>query len=109
MKKKKQTPSEKFLSECDETFNKCYEILEKKNEDYSGDDQDPFKNFKNSITVGVAPERGVLVRIMDKIQRVSNLIDKEPNVLEESIDDTLIDLINYSVILKIFLKQKNGN
>ena len=53
-----------------------------------------------SVQVGVTPERGLLVRISDKISRISNLLDKEAAVKDESISDSIDDAINYLAILK---------
>lgn len=63
-------------------------ILEKKNNDY-GDDN-----------IGVLGERGLFVRIWDKVQRLKQLVwnSKELKVKDESIEDTLMDLANYSII-----------
>jgi hypothetical protein len=43
----------------------------------------------------------------DKMQRIANLLDKEAMVKDESILDTLQDLSNYSLILRVYLEQKN--
>jgi len=43
----------------------------------------------------------------DKMSRISNLIkDNKPQVKDESIEDTLVDLANYSIILSIYLKHE---
>lgn len=89
---------ETFLTRAKATFEKCFSVLEKKNADY-GADSDPFKNFRMSVQVKVEPARGILVRLSDKVSRVSNLLDKEPAVVSESIHDTIEDAINYLVIL----------
>jgi len=82
------------------------ETVRKKNSDYATD-TDAFANFAAAVEVGVPVERGFLVRIMDKIHRASNLLDKEePAVTEESLSDTLRDLSTYSLLLLIYLEQK---
>jgi hypothetical protein len=45
----------------------------------------------------------------DKMSRISTLIDQDAKVKDESIMDTLQDLANYSVILKIYLEYANKN
>ncbi len=89
---------QEFLKRAKDTFEKCFSLMEKKNADY-GADSDPFKNFRMSVQVKVEPARGILVRTSDKISRISNLLDKEPAVVSESIHDTIQDAINYLVIL----------
>jgi hypothetical protein len=91
---------EQFINHITETFSSCLEIVSRKNADYSGNAEDPFKNFRMSVQVGVTPERGLLVRISDKISRISNLLDKEAAVKDESISDSIDDAINYLAILK---------
>ncbi|MCK9463407.1 MAG: nucleotide modification associated domain-containing protein [Proteobacteria bacterium] len=87
------------------TFDKCYEISVAKNHDYAGN-EDPYANFRTSTTVGVPVERGIMVRMMDKVSRINRLIDNEAQVKDESIFDTLSDLINYTAILKAYLEEK---
>ena len=99
---------EQFYNRLEATFKKALEIAKLKNQDYAGTD-DPFRNFKNALSVGVSVERGIMVRMMDKISRISNLLDKEAAVKDERLEDTLLDLINYSCILSVYLKTVKGN
>ena len=56
----------------------------------------------------LADEKQVEKYIQDKqYAEAYNLIDKNPAVADEKIEDTLIDLINYSAILLIYIKQKS--
>jgi hypothetical protein len=96
-----------LIEEVVETFAVCSDIVRKKNSDYSNGG-DPFKNFKMSLQVGVDPARAILVRISDKISRISNLLDREAAVKDESIQDTLCDAINYLAILKAYIKDDNS-
>ena len=83
-----------------------------KNSDYSTKeaDWDAYKNFNMVETLWITSvEKWILVRITDKIARISNLIDKEAAVHDEKITDTLIDLANYALILKIYLSNKDTN
>jgi len=93
-----------LLESMESTFKNCLEIAKKKNADYAGDTEnsDPFQNFKNSTVVKVSVERGILVRLMDKMSRISNLIDAEAKVKDESVYDTIDDAINYLSILKAY-------
>ena len=93
-----------LLSDMHVTFTECMRTAEAKNHDYGAGELNPYANFENSKVAGVPVERGILVRMMDKVSRISTLLDKDPKVAEESIDDTLMDLINYTAILKSYLK-----
>ena len=102
-----ETKSNVLLDDMEEIFNNCLSIARNKNNDYAGKEAvNPFANFKGSEIVGVSVEKGILVRLMDKMKRVSNLLSQEAMVKDESIDDTLNDMINYVAILKSYIKQK---
>jgi hypothetical protein len=97
-----------MVRDIKETFEKCLSTVIAKNKDYSGEanvDNDPFKNMRGSSFVGVDVERGALVRMMDKMGRISSLLGQKANVKDEAIEDTLDDLINYAAILKSYLKR----
>lgn len=98
---------EELFALCEEVDKKTTDIMRKKNQDYSRGD-DPFKNFRSSIVVGMDAERAILVRKLDKITRVGNLIDKDPLVTEESFEDTLLDDINYSKLLIALHRERMG-
>lgn len=99
-----------LLIDLEETFTGCLDIAKKKNNDYAGEKaKDPFANFRGSeFLTGVSVEKGILVRLGDKFKRVSNLLEQEAAVKDESIQDTLNDMINYVAILKSYIKRKNG-
>jgi hypothetical protein len=98
------TARDQFLIDLEQTYATALNIVRKKNQDYATSDN-PFKNFENCTTVGVSPARGILVRVIDKITRVSNLLDKPNAVQDETIDDTILDIINYLAILKAMIKK----
>ncbi len=93
-----------LLDSIENTFNKCLQIAESKNADYSYGDN-PYKNFEMSELIGVSTAKGILIRMMDKISRIGNLLDREAKVADEKITDTLDDLINYAAILKAYLEK----
>jgi len=93
-----------LLRDMQETFGVCYGTAVRKNADYGGSNNDPYANFRNSTIAGVPVERGILVRLMDKMSRISTLLDKEAQVKDEAIEDTIDDAINYLAILKSYRK-----
>lgn len=100
----------------DELFNlheqmckSALELMKKKNADYSGSDGvDPFANFRRAEALGVCTtEQAFLVRMTDKMSRLSSFAHKgKLSVEDETVYDTLEDLINYSVLLAAYLKSK---
>lgn len=105
---------EEFFNHIQWSFTDGLELVRRKNTDYSGS-ADPFKNFRSAEVIGVGVDKAILVRILDKIARIGNLLDTEAQVKDESIDDTLIDAANYLLILKAYLydertkkQKKNG-
>jgi hypothetical protein len=90
-----------------ETLELMKEIHAMKNKDYANS-EDPFKNFRVCEALGACSiEAGIVVRMSDKMSRITNLLEKEPDVVEERITDTLVDLANYAIILKCYIDQKN--
>lgn len=67
-------------------------LLDKKNADYS------------SANISKFGLQGIVVRLNDKIERLTNLIKKNGEGNFESIEDTLIDIAGYSLIGKIVSK-----
>ena len=82
--------------EYESILKKCKEISISKNKDYS---DAPLLLFK---------EKGVVVRMNDKMSRLNNLIwnDKNISVSDEKIEDTALDLINYSIYLIMMMHKK---
>jgi len=87
----------------------AYALMEKKNHDYAGHrGLSPFANFETSEALGVVKtEQGIMVRLLDKVKRICTFLEAgEFKVEDEKLDDTVLDLINYTVILSGFLAQK---
>ncbi len=97
-----------YLKYHREFCDKMIEITKRKNADYTGATDNPFKNFELVERLEItSTEIGFLTRMTDKLAR---LIAFQQNgrleVLDESIEDTLIDLGNYSALLGGYLKSK---
>lgn len=80
-----------LMGEANVFFSNCINLLRKKNTDYNKatDALSGFRKF------GV---HGILVRLEDKLGRVANLLNKEAQVKDESVDDTLLDIANYAFL-----------
>lgn len=97
-----------LINSIENTFKAGILIVKKKNEDYACPETDAFKNFRSAAVVGVDPKRAILVRVLDKLSRVANLLDKQTlHVENESVTDTLLDLVNYTAILKAYIEDEN--
>lgn len=90
-----------------EILGEMRDVHDRKNADYSGSDQpDPFRNFRECEDFGVSAFEGVMVRLSDKWMRIKNLARTKVNaVKDESIEDTLLDMANYSVIALAILRE----
>lgn len=95
------------------TYHKnCCEYLvdltQKKNKDYSGNNDNPFLNYESTEKLDVtSTEQGFLVRMLDKYNRVNSFIKQGVfEVEDEKIEDTLLDLANYSIMLSAYIKHK---
>ena len=65
------------------------DLYEKKNHDYGDSFSKSYSEF--GLT-------SALIRLSDKLNRLKSLANKEAQVKDESIDDTLLDLANYAVM-----------
>ncbi len=101
---------EKYLNDAGINYHRALEIMETKSCDYA-QITDPFANFRACEVLGIDLKRGILVRMMDKLVRINNLIDREAKVKDESIEDTLLDLMNYTniVLMKVQSERKVEN
>ncbi len=99
---------DEFLDKAKENAHEDIETLERKNSDYADSSDNPFRNFNMVENAGLcSTEKGIVVRMTDKLQRVINLVQKdEAAVKDETITDTLSDLRNYANILQVYIEQK---
>lgn len=90
---------------CEEARN----LMVKKNADYA-EAEAPFKNFELSERLGLcSTEAGMAIRLSDKIQRLCGfLAGKELKVKDESVRDTILDAINYLVLISARLESRKG-
>lgn len=99
--------NKKFLESIANTYATGVALVEVKNADYASS-TNPFKNFESATVAGVDVKRAILIRVLDKIARISNLLDKEAKVRDEKITDTIIDCCNYLAILKAKLEDEGS-
>ena len=92
---------ETYLKTFRDLTEKMVAITTAKNNDYAGFG-DPFANFREFGTFGF------LVRMSDKWKRIKNLVGdgREPSVKDESVEDTLLDLATYALLLLCWLRNE---
>jgi hypothetical protein len=80
----------------DAILAQCREISVRKNNDYGCDTMLTFM------------EKGLVVRMNDKMQRLINLVwnDTNQQVSDEKIEDTALDMVNYSIYLVMMLRKQ---
>ena len=77
---------ETFEESCRQTALRIAEIVIAKQHDYGHDNILAFR------------ERGVVVRLWDKISRLKNLVWENNDPKNESIEDTFTDIAGYAII-----------
>ena len=88
------------------------ELMDKKNRDYAGrGGTEPFANFTRVESMGIcSTESGMLVRLTDKMSRLSSFAESGKLAVEnESFEDTIVDVINYMVLFYAYIKNKTEN
>lgn len=88
-----------------------YELLEeikdlhsRKNANYA-EDNDPLSNLRACEAFGLPAWKGVLTRLTDKWSRIVQLTKGKPDVVGESIVDTLQDMAVYSLLCIILYEE----
>lgn len=85
------------------------ETMIKKNHDYTCGSSDPFANFRASEILGIPPEQSILVRVLDKMERLNTAAVKKKLHVAESVQDSIQDIINYMVLLAGLFKEKESD
>jgi hypothetical protein len=93
----------------EDTCERCREMMKAKNQDYAGGSgDDPFANFRTAKAIGVDPAKGILMRMLDKVKRVQSFVERgNLKVEDEPVEDACDDLVNYAILLKGELIDRN--
>lgn len=95
----KKVEQERFLEEF---FIEMSEVILKKGNDYANDDR--LSNFKLAGAVsGLSAEQNCLSLIATKVARLGVLFNSDENPNNESIEDSILDLANYSALLAMIV------
>ena len=85
----KLTPEAKFEMDAMRIADEMVKLLSRKQADYG-----PL----NIASAPGGPLNGLRVRLFDKVQRLSNLVDTGAKPENESLEDTFKDIANYGII-----------
>lgn len=97
-----------FLQDAQQLLNKCLQLLATKNSDYS-ETQDAFANFKLAAQIaGIPTEQTLLTLLGMKFARLHQLTAKGKQPKHESVEDTLVDIINYTLLLRGILQERSA-
>lgn len=89
---------EEYLQFVEQTLGDMKELIRRKNADYTNG-AGPFANFEISEDVGVDPIKGLVIRLLDKVQRLKSYCKQgELQVQGEGVEDIFKDFIGYSLI-----------
>lgn len=100
-----------------EMFDKSMALIEKKGADYNRDQQaggDTLYNLRVAHLFGIVPHpnAGILVRLADKFMRLVSLAadpTRNPEVKDESVEDTVADIHNYVDYLLCFYRESRAS
>lgn len=97
----KTSERDRYFRHFQAITEEMFTTTKSKNNDYGGAD-DPFKNFREF------GELGILVRMSDKFARIKTALAEKRELLvkDEIIEDTIIDLAVYTVILASWRRMK---
>lgn len=99
---------EQYLNFHKQMTEKMIQITADKNADYTGEGDNPFKNFTLVEDFGItSTETGFLTRMTDKMSRLASFNQLGTfQVKGESVEDTLLDLANYCILFAGYLRSK---
>lgn len=92
-----------------EICKSAQELMSLKNRDYAGaEGHQPFANFTRVESMGICTtEQGFMTRVTDKMSRLSSFLNSgKMHVEDESFRDTIVDVINYMVLLSAYIQDK---
>jgi len=91
-----------------DTVQKMKSVLVSKASDYSTN-IDVLSNFKLAGNIcGISPELNCLSLIATKVARLGVLLNSNNKPNNESIQDSILDLSNYALLLGMLLEEKNS-
>ena len=82
--------------EFDDALDELKMLHDAKNHDYATA-ENPYKNLEGVSRIGIEPWRGIVIRLMDKFERVEQFCRSgELAIKSEGLEDTFKDIAIYS-------------
>lgn len=98
-----QSQRDRLFEMHQKTCENALSLMRRKNQDY-GMQRDALANFRRHGPAGVC------VRLHDKFCRIESFVEKGFNaVKDESVEDTIDDVINYAILLKFMIAEDKNN
>ena len=99
-----------MIEDAREFLDEVLETMRMKNADYCGQlqESDHLANLRLSEKIGLcSTQTAIMSRLLDKVQRLSNLISGHEAQVAESCEDTLQDLVGYTILLRMALREQD--
>lgn len=94
-----------YLKHVREFCDSVYNTVEKKSADYNTE-ENPFSTFESASIVDVPAHKSILTRTIEKLLRIDNLFERENQVVDEPLQDSIADVAGYMAILYSYTKKK---
>ena len=91
--------------EFDDALDELKMLHDAKNHDYATA-ENPYKNLEGVSRIGIEPWRGIVIRLMDKFERVEQYCTNgELAIKSEGMEDTFKDIAVYSTLAMILFRK----
>ena len=91
--------------EFDDALDELKMLHDAKNHDYATA-ENPYKNLEGVARIGIEPWRGIVIRLMDKFERVEQYCTNgELAIKSEGMEDTFKDIAVYSTLAMILYRK----
>jgi hypothetical protein len=91
--------------EFDDALDELKMLHDCKNHDYATADN-PYKNLEGVERIGIEAWRGIVIRLMDKFERVQQYcVNGDLKIKSEGIEDTFKDIAVYSTLAMILFRK----
>ena len=94
--------------EFDDVLDELKMLHDAKNHDYATE-ENPYKNLEGVSRIGIEPWRGIVIRLMDKFERVEQYCTNgELAIKSEGMEDTFKDIAVYSTLAMILFRKSEN-
>ena len=95
--------------EFDDALDELKMLHDAKNHDYATA-ENPYKNLEGVSRIGIEPWRGIVIRLMDKFERVEQYCTNgELAIKSEGMEDTFKDIAVYSTLAMILFRKQQDD